>query len=155
VRSDPPRWRDVHALSTELETGATKLNALFRHDYHLTPAAFLARARVERAMELLARERSGVLEAGEASGFESASTFHENFAALTGLTPGAYRDLGPPGFTVRLWRNRAARASCAPSSAATRAAAPSASARTACRRRSSSTESRSSSTSRSARARST
>ena len=102
VRSDPPRWRDVHALSTELETGATKLNALFRHDYHLTPAAFLARARVERAMELLARERSGVLEAGEASGFESASTFHENFAALTGLTPGAYRDLGPPGFTVRL-----------------------------------------------------
>jgi AraC family transcriptional regulator of adaptative response / DNA-3-methyladenine glycosylase II len=104
VRATPGTWRDARALCAEAAMGATKLNALFRRHYHVAPAAFLVRARVERAMELLAGERAGVLEAGEASGFESASAFHENFAALTGLTPGACRDLGPPGFTVRLPR---------------------------------------------------
>jgi AraC family transcriptional regulator of adaptative response / DNA-3-methyladenine glycosylase II len=107
VRADPGRFADTAALARHAGLGATKLNALFRRHYHLTPADFLVRARVRRAEELLFGERAGVLDAAEGSGFESASAFHENFRALTGMTPGAFRELGkgsefrvalPPGF---------------------------------------------------------
>jgi len=102
VRRNPAACSEASGLGTKIGVGATKLNALFRRHYHVTPAAFLARARVQRAMESLAERRSGVLEAAEESGFESASAFHENFRALTGLTPAAFRELGEPGFTVAL-----------------------------------------------------
>jgi len=107
VRADPARFADTTALALHAGLGATKLNALFRRHYHLTPAEFLVRARVRRAEQLLLGERASVLDAAEGSGFESASAFHENFRALTGMTPGAYRELGkgpefrvalPPGF---------------------------------------------------------
>lgn len=107
VRATPGEFADTGALARRAGLGATKLNALFRHHFHLTPADFLVRARVARAAELLFAERASVLAAAEASGFESASAFHENFRGFTGLTPAAYRDLDrggefqlalPPGF---------------------------------------------------------
>ncbi|MSR62987.1 MAG: DNA-3-methyladenine glycosylase 2 family protein [Planctomycetes bacterium] len=103
VRAAPHEFADTGALARHAVLGATKLNELFRKHYHLTPADFLARARVERAKALLAERGSSVLEAAEASGFESASTFHENFRARTGLTPAAYRELGRTAeFTLAL-----------------------------------------------------
>lgn len=103
VRAAPALFLDTAALAQRAGLGATKLNALFRRYYHLTPAEFLVRARVCRAEELLFAERASVLDAAEGSGFESASAFHENFRARTGMTPAAYRDLGKePGFRVAL-----------------------------------------------------
>jgi AraC family transcriptional regulator of adaptative response / DNA-3-methyladenine glycosylase II len=94
VRGAPADFADAPALARRAGLGATKLNALFRRHYHCTPAEFLTRARVRRAEELLHARQAGVLAAGEAGGFESASAFHENFRRLTGLTPAAYRELG-------------------------------------------------------------
>ncbi len=94
VRGAPERFADTAALARAAQLGATKLNALFRRHYHLTPADFLARARVRRAQELLFAHGASVLEAAEGCGFESASAFHENFRTLTGMTPAAYRELG-------------------------------------------------------------
>jgi AraC family transcriptional regulator of adaptative response / DNA-3-methyladenine glycosylase II len=94
VRAAPERFADTAAQARAAGLGATKLNALFRRHYHLTPADFLARARVRRAQALLFGERASVLAAAEGCGFESASAFHENFRALTGMTPAAYRELG-------------------------------------------------------------
>jgi len=103
VRAAPHEFADTGALARRSELGATKLNELFRRHYHLTPADFLSRARVERAKALLAERGSSVLDAAEASGFESASAFHENFRARTGMTPAAYRELGRTAdFTVSL-----------------------------------------------------
>jgi len=103
VRADPARFADAAALARHAGLGATKLNALFRRSYHLTPADFLARARVRAAEELLFGQRASVLDAAAGGGFESASAFHENFRALTGMTPAAYRELGEtPGFRVAL-----------------------------------------------------
>jgi AraC family transcriptional regulator of adaptative response / DNA-3-methyladenine glycosylase II len=103
VRAAPAGFADTAALARRAGLGATKLNALFRRYYHLTPAEFLARARVSWAEELLFGERASVLDAAEGSGFESASAFHENFRARTGMTPAGYRELGTePGFHVTL-----------------------------------------------------
>ncbi len=48
VRAAPHEFADTAALARHAGLGATKLNALFRKHYHLTPADFLVRARVER-----------------------------------------------------------------------------------------------------------
>jgi AraC family transcriptional regulator of adaptative response / DNA-3-methyladenine glycosylase II len=103
VRADPARFGDIAALARGAGLGLTKLHALFRRHFHVTPAEFLVRARVQRAMRLLFDERASVLDAAEGSGFESSSAFHENFRASTGMTPAAYRELGKaPEFRVAL-----------------------------------------------------
>lgn len=103
LRLDPSECADARVLARRAGVGGTKLNGLFRHHYHVTPAEFLARARVQRAMRALAEERASVLEAAAAAGFESASAFHENFRVRTGLTPAAYRELGrKPSFQLAL-----------------------------------------------------
>ncbi|HEX6884558.1 MAG TPA: Ada metal-binding domain-containing protein [Planctomycetota bacterium] len=94
LRTRPERFPDTAALARAAGVGVTKLNALVRRHYHLTPAELVLRARVRRAEELLFARHASVLAAGAASGFESASAFHENFRRLTGLTPAAYRALG-------------------------------------------------------------
>jgi AraC family transcriptional regulator, regulatory protein of adaptative response / DNA-3-methyladenine glycosylase II len=94
VRADPARFADTAALARQAGLGATKLNALVRRQYHLTPADFLTGARVRRAQAALFEERVSVLDAAAAGGFESPSAFHENFRARTGMTPAAYRELG-------------------------------------------------------------
>lgn len=103
LRAEPATCADTRALARRAGVGATKLNALFRHQFHVTPAEFLVRARVARAMRALAEERASVLAAAGAAGFESASAFHANFRRLSGLTPAAYRELGrTPGFELAL-----------------------------------------------------
>jgi AraC family transcriptional regulator, regulatory protein of adaptative response / DNA-3-methyladenine glycosylase II len=106
VRADPAGAGDAAALAASAGVGATRLNALFRRHFHLSPAAFLARERVAAACRALAAG-AGVTEAAFAAGFESLSAFHLNFRRRTGLSPGAYRALGeargfvlalPPGF---------------------------------------------------------
>ncbi|MEQ1891209.1 MAG: Ada metal-binding domain-containing protein [Planctomycetota bacterium] len=94
LQADPAACPDAAALARRAELGTTKLNGLFRHHFQLTPAEFLARARVARAQRALAEEHASVLQAAGAAGFESASAFHENFRRRTGLTPAAYRELG-------------------------------------------------------------
>ncbi len=94
VRTDPARFRDTSELARAGGVGATKLHALFRRHFQTTPAAFLLRARVRRAMRLLTRERASVLDAALGSGCESPSSFHENFRRMSGTSPGAYRSLG-------------------------------------------------------------
>lgn len=93
VRAAPARFADAAALAVAAGVGSTTLNALFRRHLHLSPAAFLARERVDAAQRALA-DGVSVADAGFAAGFESLSAFHENFRRLTGLTPGDYRALG-------------------------------------------------------------
>lgn len=108
VRERPGDFPDVASLAREAGLGVTKLNALFLAHFHRTAAAFLARARVERAAhELVASDRRPLDVALEA-GFESSSAFHAAFARHTGLTPGRYRRLREDGaFAIALpedWR---------------------------------------------------
>jgi AraC family transcriptional regulator, regulatory protein of adaptative response / DNA-3-methyladenine glycosylase II len=102
VRRAPGRAGDAAALAASSGVGATKLNALFRRHFHLSPAAFLARERVDAARRALAGG-AAVSEAAFAAGFESLSAFHLNFRRRTGTSPGEYRALGTsPAFSLSL-----------------------------------------------------
>ena len=91
LRRAPGEVADARALAALAGCGGTKLGALTRRHHHATPRERIVRARVDWARRALARGRRSVLDIGLEAGFASASAFHENFRAATGLTPGEYR----------------------------------------------------------------
>jgi len=93
LQRDPTEYADARALARVAGVGATKLNELFRHHYHVSPAAALQRARIRRACNLLIETDQKVIDVALDSGFESSSAFHENFRRATGLSPTTYRRL--------------------------------------------------------------
>lgn len=93
VRREPGAFPHVSDIAAASPWGLTKLCALFRGHYHLTPAAFLTQARVQAAAGLLRDPRKPVLEAGFAAGFDSASAFYRCFHQAKGCAPGEYRKL--------------------------------------------------------------
>jgi AraC family transcriptional regulator of adaptative response / DNA-3-methyladenine glycosylase II len=109
VRRNPAAFSDVAAVARAAGLSRTALNDLFREHAHESPGSFLRGARVEHARSLMeAGKRPG--EAASSAGFESTSSFHEQFPARTGLTPGAYAGLTqsrefvlrlPPGYRFR------------------------------------------------------
>lgn len=106
LASAPDEFADVAALARACEVGQTKLALLARRHFHATPLELLARARVERASELLATTRASAADVGFSVGFESLSAFHDNFVARTGLAPGEYRRmLSGRGFELVLAPN--------------------------------------------------
>jgi AraC family transcriptional regulator of adaptative response / DNA-3-methyladenine glycosylase II len=102
VRRDPAAYCDVSSLTVAAGLSRTALNDLFRDHAHESPAAFLRRIRVEHVSRLLERGEKPA-DAAAAAGFQSSSSFHEQFVARTGLTPGAYGALRSAAeFTLRL-----------------------------------------------------
>ncbi len=100
VRRDPAAFKDIADISKAAGLSRTALNSLFRDHAHESPAAFLRRTRVEH-VQLLLRQGSKPADAAAAAGYGSSSSFHEQFGARTGLTPGAYADLNSH-FALRL-----------------------------------------------------
>jgi AraC family transcriptional regulator of adaptative response / DNA-3-methyladenine glycosylase II len=107
---DPTGFPEVEALAEAAGVGVTKLKDLFREHVHLQPAAFLQRIRISAACARLTAGQDDLPDLAFASGYESASGFHEAFRRQTGLSPGAYRTmLGadtfvlpvPPGLRVQ------------------------------------------------------
>jgi AraC-like DNA-binding protein len=72
----------------------------FAATYGLTPGAYLARRRVERAQQLLRSTRLSVTDVCERVGYTSLGSFSSRFRALVGVSPSAYQaryaDSGPP-----------------------------------------------------------
>jgi AraC family transcriptional regulator of adaptative response / DNA-3-methyladenine glycosylase II len=102
VRSNPAALPDISALARAAGMSRTALNTLFRDHAQESPAAFLRGVRVEHVCHLL---QSGAkpVDAAAAAGFESSSSFHDQFIGRTGLTPGAYAALaGRSSFVLRL-----------------------------------------------------
>ncbi len=93
VRARPHDFEGLSDLRRAAGVGATKLNALFRRHYHVSPAAYLSRARLALAAHELVRTQRRVLDVALDAGFESSSAFHEGFQARYALSPGAYRKL--------------------------------------------------------------
>lgn len=100
VRRNPADFADLAAVARRAGLSRTSLNTLFQEHGHESAGAFLRRARIEKACEAL-RAGAPASNALAASGFESASAFHQHFLARTGLTPAAYARLGRE-FRLRL-----------------------------------------------------
>lgn len=93
LRAAPGRFADVRALVGRSGFGSSRLFELVRRHYHTTPAELLVRARVDTARTLLETTALPLVEVAAEAGFESQSTFHEQFRRRNGMTPSAYRDL--------------------------------------------------------------
>jgi AraC family transcriptional regulator of adaptative response / DNA-3-methyladenine glycosylase II len=92
ARNNPASFRDIADLARVSGLSRTALNQLFRNHAQESPAAFLRRTRVDFAARLLA-SGSRPLDAAAAAGFGSSSTFHQQFAAWTAMTPAAFAEL--------------------------------------------------------------
>jgi AraC family transcriptional regulator of adaptative response / DNA-3-methyladenine glycosylase II len=102
VRGNPEAFRSISDVARASGLSRTALNDLFREHAHESPAAFLRRVRVEHVCQLLEQGEKPA-DAAASAGFGSASSFHQQFSARTGLTPGAYAELGDKcEFTLHL-----------------------------------------------------
>ncbi len=93
ARQEPAKFRSIGDLARTSGLSRTALNDLFRDHAHESTGAFLRRVRVESACHLLATGTKPA-DAALQSGYGSASTFHQQFAERTGMTPAAYAALG-------------------------------------------------------------
>lgn len=93
IRARPAAFPDVRAVVRRSGFGSTRLFELFRQHYHETPADLLLRARLEAAKSMLLVSDVTLIEVAGEVGFDSLSTFHEQFRHFNGLTPSAYREL--------------------------------------------------------------
>jgi len=106
IHAAPARFPGVAALAAESGLKKTKLSAAFREHFHESPASLLTRVRVEAVARRIETEPTKPLELAFALGFESSSSFHENFAKQLALRPGEYRKLVETGsFRLRLPEN--------------------------------------------------
>jgi AraC-like DNA-binding protein len=64
---------------------------MFARAFGETPHDFLTRLRIDRAKELLARDRCSVTEVCLAAGYESLGSFSLRFRSIVGCPPSEYR----------------------------------------------------------------
>jgi AraC family transcriptional regulator of adaptative response / DNA-3-methyladenine glycosylase II len=93
VRAKPAAFADARAIVRRSGFGATRAFELFRLHFHATPAEVLMRARIDAAKTRLLASEDHVSAIAFDTGFETLSSFHENFRERTGMTPAAYRAL--------------------------------------------------------------
>jgi AraC family transcriptional regulator of adaptative response / DNA-3-methyladenine glycosylase II len=93
VRSNPGAFRSISDVSRASGLSRTALNDLFRDHAHESPGAFLRRVRADYVCHLLENGNKPADAAADA-GYGSASSFHQQFSARTGLTPAVYSALG-------------------------------------------------------------
>jgi AraC family transcriptional regulator of adaptative response / DNA-3-methyladenine glycosylase II len=103
IRANPAAFADARAVVQRSGFGATRAFELFRQHYHTTPADLLLRARLDGAKHRLLTTDATLSEIAFGVGFDTLSSFHENFRRLNGLTPTCYRDLRSAlAFTIDL-----------------------------------------------------
>lgn len=87
--SDAPTFAE---LASTLHLSERTLARRFADETGMTWSAFLRRARMIRAMELLADPATNVIDVAYAVGFSSISAFNHAFRTFTGETPTSYRE---------------------------------------------------------------
>jgi AraC family transcriptional regulator of adaptative response / DNA-3-methyladenine glycosylase II len=93
MMEDPAQYKDAPALVRASGIGSTKLNMLWRRHFHITPKRSLDQARVAKAAKLLREDNQSLDDIAATVGFESLSTFHDQFRQRQHISPGAYRQI--------------------------------------------------------------
>ncbi len=79
------------AMAKRAALSTRSLSRHFRRQVGMTPAAWVARARVRRAQALLESSRQPIERIADQVGFASATVLRQHFARVVGTTPTAYR----------------------------------------------------------------
>ncbi|MGE5616673.1 MAG: helix-turn-helix transcriptional regulator [Bacillota bacterium] len=93
LREECPADLRIAALAREAGVHPVHLARAFRRYFHIAPADYLARCRVQRARRLLAESRRPIVEIALDAGFSEQSHLTHAFRRALGTTPAAYRRL--------------------------------------------------------------
>ncbi len=99
----PLELGDVGSLAAYLGVSLGKLAELCRSHFQLTPLEWLTRSRLHLTYLTLLQTEDSVLDTAFAAGFESLSSFNDNFRRYSLLSPTEYRQMPHhQGFTLEL-----------------------------------------------------
>ncbi|ELR98446.1 AraC family transcriptional regulator [Gloeocapsa sp. PCC 73106] len=82
----------LEAIAQELDISQYYFCHLFKRSMGIPPHKYLNQQRIERAKQLLAKEKLSIAEIGERVGFSNQSHFIKLFRRFIGMTPGNYRE---------------------------------------------------------------
>lgn len=88
------------ALAAEAGLSPSHFRSLFCRHFGMPPRAYLRRARVRRAKQLLVGSSLRVEEVARRVGFANVHSFSRAFSAVEGMSPSAWRQCGDP--TIRI-----------------------------------------------------
>jgi len=91
VLAHPEQDHPVDALAARAGMSPRNFARVFRARTGETPAAFVARARVELAQRALAQSGDGLDAVAQRCGFGTAETMRRTFQRVAGVSPGAWR----------------------------------------------------------------
>ncbi|NUR92519.1 MAG: helix-turn-helix domain-containing protein, partial [Nonomuraea sp.] len=97
----PERDWTLPELGRAVSLDPDHVGRLFRTNLGLSPLAYLARVRAERAAALLANTDLPVSRVGAAVGWGDPTYFARRFRSLVGLTPTAYRRVAASSSSAR------------------------------------------------------
>lgn len=83
---------DVNNLCRELGYSRTRLNALFKNAFGLTPHEYLVNYKLMNAKNLLLNTKLSIAEIAAKVGFSGTMRFYVNFEKMFGRTPAAFRE---------------------------------------------------------------
>jgi AraC family transcriptional regulator of adaptative response / DNA-3-methyladenine glycosylase II len=93
VRSNPAQLAHVQALADQAGMSPEHLSAALQSAYHVTPEAWLMRARIAHAQYALLHSSASLAAIAADAGFEHGETFAQHFQRATAMTPADYRRL--------------------------------------------------------------
>jgi transcriptional regulator GlxA family with amidase domain len=91
VAANPALDHSVGALARRMGMSTRHFARMFRHEVGTTPAAWIERARIAHARELLESGGLAPKQAASASGFTDVDTFRRAFVRVVGVTPAEYK----------------------------------------------------------------
>ncbi|MFO0579401.1 MAG: DJ-1/PfpI family protein [Polyangia bacterium] len=97
VREHPERPWPVAELARRLHLGERQLSRLFAQRLRMSPAAYVERARIEAAQQLLTSSGWPLKRIAARSGYRNIETFIRSFQRVTGVTPARFRERFTPG----------------------------------------------------------
>lgn len=93
IDAHPGENLSLERLSEEARLSKYHFARLFKEETGQTPWAYVQRARIRRAKQLLATTDASLAEIALRTGFFDQSHFTRTFKRLEGTTPGAYREV--------------------------------------------------------------
>jgi len=83
------------AIASSAGMSSSAFSRAFKAEFGITFSQYLARYRISRACHLLRQGSHSVTNVGQAVGFDDASHFARTFRALLGVSPSAFKRVGP------------------------------------------------------------
>lgn len=84
-------WR-VESMAAGLNISVGYLHSLYRYYFNTTCMSDVIQSRIQYSYELLASNNKSISEIAEVCGYHSTEHFIRQFKAVTGMTPGKYRN---------------------------------------------------------------